>query len=1232
MNQLLKKNYFLLGIVFVKRNNFLKSTLALNHILCLFIAICSFQVGFAATINYNTYRSGNWNETGQYFFLFCNNAGTWTPNACGSINWCNDVLPIAADNVTICAGNTVTLTDNRSITNVTVNGTLIINTGKTLTMSGTLTINNGGSVILNGTAAINVMGDVILNSGGSLATNGTSTMAVGGNWTNNGGTFTPGTTTITFNGTGAQAINGSATSQTFYNVVVAKTAGQTLSVLASTVTLTTNNLTLTTGNFTAPATLNINSTATATLTLTAGTFIAGANVYITGNWTNNGGTFTPGSNTVTFTGTGAQAINGSVTSQTFYNVVVAKTAGQILSVTTSTITLTTNNLTLTTGNFTAPATLNINSTATATLTLTAGTFIAGTNVYINGNWTNNGGTFTPGTNTVTFTGTGAQAINGSATSQTFYNVVVAKTAGQTLSVTTSTIALTTNNLTLTTGNFTAPATLNINSTATATLTLTAGTFIAGTNVYINGNWTNNGGTFTPGTNTVTFTGTGAQAINGTVASQVFYDFVVSKTALQTLSVSGNTTTLTTNNFTMSNGDFIAPPSLTTNVDFTLNNGTYTAGANYLYIKGNCYITGGNFIVGTGTITFNGTSSQTLNFPGSSIDFYNLTLALPVGQSFILSGSVTAISTQNFTQTSGNFNAPITFTINGNTTLTSGTLTAGTNIYVNGNWTNNGATFTPGTGTITFSGTGAQAIDGSATSQTFYNVVVAKTSGQTLSVGGSTNTLTTNNFTLTTGNFTAPTTINVSSTPTANLTLASGTFTAGSIINITGNWTNTGGIINGGTCTATFMGTSAQIIGGLIQTTFYNLVLNNTAPTSPQITLARNTDVVNKLTMTAGKTNLAGYTLTLGASSAVPGSLDYTAGWLYGGDFKRYFNTSAIVIGAAAGHFPIGSAYDYRPFWVSHTLSLLTGGSITVSHTGIYPCFRQTVNFIDLTWGLGTTVKYLSESYWSMSMSGIGSLLSVFTVRAQATGLGLVNNVNDLNLSLSSGVLGLFSSSAGTITNPQVNRTGLSVTNLLGRGTNTFYVGSKTNLSPLPISLLKFDAHLQDNKTVAVNWATASETNNDYFTVEKSADAINFEKVVSIKGAGNTTMMVKYNTTDYNPLTGQSYYRLKQIDFDGKFTYSNIIAINAIADQSLTIFPNPSSTNDNIQMNIPNDLKGKEVLINVHDLQGRNIYSESLIVDNIKKSTTIISEKLNSGSYMINIISGNTIYKQLLIVR
>jgi hypothetical protein len=94
---------------------------------------------------------------------------------------------------------------------------------------------------------------------------------------------------------------------------------------------------------------------------------------------------------------------------------------------------------------------------------------------------------------------------------------------------------------------------------------------------------------------------------------------------------------------------------------------------------------------------------------------------------------------------------------------------------------------------------------------------------------------------------------------------------------------------------------------------------------------------------------------------------------------------------------------------------------------------------------------------------------------------------------------------------------------------------------MPIELLNFEAKL-NGKVVDLFWSTASEVNNDYFTVERSKNGIVFEKVLEIDGAGNSASTLSYSTIDKNPFTGISYYRLKQTDFNKNFKYSNMVAV------------------------------------------------------------------------------------------
>ncbi|MBL0339880.1 MAG: T9SS type A sorting domain-containing protein [Bacteroidetes bacterium] len=114
-------------------------------------------------------------------------------------------------------------------------------------------------------------------------------------------------------------------------------------------------------------------------------------------------------------------------------------------------------------------------------------------------------------------------------------------------------------------------------------------------------------------------------------------------------------------------------------------------------------------------------------------------------------------------------------------------------------------------------------------------------------------------------------------------------------------------------------------------------------------------------------------------------------------------------------------------------------------------------------------------------------------------------------------------------------------------------------TPLPIELLTFTVKLNSDKNVDLNWATASEINNDYFTIEKSENGTDFEPLLHVDGAGNSTSVLYYHAIDENPFEGTSYYRLKQTDFNGMYTYSEIksVRIETKANATFQVFPNPA---------------------------------------------------------------------------
>jgi len=174
---------------------------------------------------------------------------------------------------------------------------------------------------------------------------------------------------------------------------------------------------------------------------------------------------------------------------------------------------------------------------------------------------------------------------------------------------------------------------------------------------------------------------------------------------------------------------------------------------------------------------------------------------------------------------------------------------------------------------------------------------------------------------------------------------------------------------------------------------------------------------------------------------------------------------------------------------------------------------------------------------------------------------------------------------------------------------------------LPIELLVFNAKMKEN-FVALNWTTASEINNDYFTIEKSVEKVNFMEVTRMKGAGNSSNILNYNAVDREPYPGISYYRLKQTDFDGKYTYSRIVAVDMDRSSSgyLSIYLNPASTQ--ITVNASGFNGDESTVITVVNVLGEILHQEN--VSAIKQGTAATDrfvvniKELPKGIYFVRV--------------
>jgi|GEM_PF-3586303 len=161
---------------------------------------------------------------------------------------------------------------------------------------------------------------------------------------------------------------------------------------------------------------------------------------------------------------------------------------------------------------------------------------------------------------------------------------------------------------------------------------------------------------------------------------------------------------------------------------------------------------------------------------------------------------------------------------------------------------------------------------------------------------------------------------------------------------------------------------------------------------------------------------------------------------------------------------------------------------------------------------------------------------------------------------------------------------------------------------LPIELSKFTAQPLFNKT-KLEWTTINESNNDYFTIERSFDGITFNPIKTIKGADNSNTVLDYSTFDEEPLIGVNYYRLKQTDYNGKFKYSTAISVNYLAENARlsNIHPNPANENINFDLYSPINAKGN---LQIMDITGRVISEEP---QNISAGNQTVSTTLNTLS-------------------
>ena len=169
---------------------------------------------------------------------------------------------------------------------------------------------------------------------------------------------------------------------------------------------------------------------------------------------------------------------------------------------------------------------------------------------------------------------------------------------------------------------------------------------------------------------------------------------------------------------------------------------------------------------------------------------------------------------------------------------------------------------------------------------------------------------------------------------------------------------------------------------------------------------------------------------------------------------------------------------------------------------------------------------------------------------------------------------------------------------------------------LPVVLYQFDVNCSYGQ-VDLQWTTLSESNNDYFTIERSKDAINFEPVGTVKGNGNSSSLINYKWSDPERVLGKMYYRLKQTDFDGSVIYHNVETVECEQISEISIYPNPFENSFVIQLS---ENIMYPVNLEILDYLGRPVYSTILTTNRLEVD---LDSDLPQGTYFIKVFNEKT---------
>lgn len=334
---------------------------------------------------------------------------------------------------------------------------------------------------------------------------------------------------------------------------------------------------------------------------------------------------------------------------------------------------------------------------------------------------------------------------------------------------------------------------------------------------------------------------------------------------------------------------------------------------------------------------------------------------------------------------------------------------------------------------------------------------------------------------------------------------------------------------------------------------------------------------------------------------------------------------------------VGVTESKIPLQMQITTAGTAGGSVLFStyqtNNMNVPWSSQVTHMNDAATGTTDNSLYVVDRFWQIDASSYGTKPAVtfnFGYNTDPTETGGTNllTVGNLGAQRFNNILNKWEGWFGGPTGIWGTDNGLgSVGGVVVPSTSFFRTWTLADYSsPLPIELISFTSECDKGK-MNLQWVTASESNNDYFIVERSENGEEFYQVGVVDGAGNSSSTLTYNWTDDNPLSETSYYRLKQVDFNGMFTNSEIISSNRCGENNYNVY----LSNEGVVLNIYAE-KESRVKFYLIDLSGRVVLDAKQLNLTRGMNNFVFPNEFATGIYSAVLYDGDKMKSTKLVLK